>query len=168
MRVGRISSNSSTVYDEWIIVKNIYSLMFKFYLGKKEGEEIVWIGHNLAFFPSSTSILKSTNIFFSLLVIRRWWVRKDSIDINVALFVNFETILSKIQSEFEWRMEYISSLHYYVCNLFKNIGDMDSFVPCLTKKLMVLLGESWERGRGRDSLLGALYSKDLPVPFKKR
>lgn len=165
MRVGRISS---TVYDEWIIVKNIYSLMFKFYLGKKEGEKIVWIGHNLAFFPSSTSILKSTNIFFSLLVIRRWWVRKDSIDINVALFVNFETILSKIQSEFEWRMEYISSLHYYVCNLFKNIGDMDSFVPCLTKKLIALLGESCERGRGRDSLLGALYSKDLPVPFKKR
>lgn len=45
--------------------------------------------------------------------------------------------------------------------------DMDSFKPCLTKKLMALLGESWERERG-DALLGALYSKDLPVPFKKR
>lgn len=150
MRVGRISSY--LINRVWRVnnseKKYIYSWMFKFYLGKKEGgKNSLEIGHNLTFLPSFTN------------------VRKASIDVNVALFVNFETISSRIQNE-EWRMEYILIL---LClQIFAKICDMDNFVPCLTKKLMALLGESWERGRGRDSLLGALYSKDLPVPFKKR
>lgn len=149
MRVGRISSY--LINRVWRVnnseKKYIYSWMFKFYLGKKEGgKNSLEIGHNLTFLPSFTN------------------VRKASIDVNVALSTlkQFHRE-SKMKNE-EWNI----FSYYYVCKYFQKYGDMDNFVPCLTKKLMALLGESWERGRGRDSLLGALYSKDLPVPFKKR
>lgn len=102
MRVGRISSNSSTVYDEWIIVKNIYSLMFKFYLGKKEGEKIVWIGHNLAFFPSTTSILKSTNIFFSLLVVDEFEKIRSTLMLHCLSTLKQFYRKSKVNSSDEW------------------------------------------------------------------
>lgn len=102
MRVGRTFSNSSTVYDEWIIVKNIYSLMFKFYLGKKEGEKIVWIGHNLAFFPSTTSILKSTNIFFSLLVVDEFEKIRSTLMLHCLSTLKQFYRKSKVNSSDEW------------------------------------------------------------------